>query len=210
MISYQQKTGLITSLVMAGQRQVSLKSTREYVFFLYLQAILNSIVKISLLFISRMYKFFIQKSLWVVFELSCSLQKILLLFLDLYICVSGITLTFLPYLENACDATKQADLGAIVMQEGMAHVCLVTSSMTIVRAKIEVNIPRKRRGNCSQHDKVLVFIDLPVFNALRLNLKNVALLEERSELSLLVVEKKFYLFFLLFFLDFLRLFLFIT
>ena len=209
MISYQQKTGLTTSLVMAGQRQVSLKSTREYVFFLYLQAILNSIVKISLLFISRMYKFFIQKSLWVVFELSCSLQKILLLFLDLYICVSGITLTFLPYLENACDATKQADLGAIVMQEGMAHVCLVTSSMTIVRAKIEVNIPRKRRGNCSQHDKVLVFIDLPVFNALRLNLKNIALLEERSELSLLVVEKKFYLFFL-FFLDFLRLFLFIT
>lgn len=209
MISYQQKTGLTTSLVMAGQRQVSLKSTREYVFFLYLQAILNSIVKIILLFISRMYKFFIQKSLWVVFELSCSLQKILLLFLDLYICVSGITLTFLPYLENACDATKQADLGAIVMQEGMAHVCLVTSSMTIVRAKIEVNIPRKRRGNCSQHDKVLVFIDLPVFNALRLNLKNIALLEERSELSLLVVEKKFYLFFL-FFLDFLRLFLFIT
>ena len=124
--------------------------------------------------------------------------------------MSGITLTFLPYLENACDATKQADLGAIVMQEGMAHVCLVTSSMTIVRAKIEVNIPRKRRGNCSQHDKVIVFIDLPVFNALRLNLKNVALLEERSELSLLVVEKNFYLFFLLFFLDFLRLFLFIT
>lgn len=58
--------------------------------------------------------------------------------------------------DLACDATKQADLGAIVMQEGIAHVCLVTSSMTIVRAKIEVNIPRKRRGNCSQHDKGLL------------------------------------------------------
>jgi len=40
------------------------------------------------------------------------------------------------------------------MQEGIAHVCLVLSTMTIVRAKIEVNIPRKRRGNCTQHDKV--------------------------------------------------------
>jgi len=59
-------------------------------------------------------------------------------------------------IDNACDATKKADVGAIVMQEGIAHVCLVLSSMTLVRAKIEVNIPRKRRGNCSQHDKGLL------------------------------------------------------
>lgn len=57
--------------------------------------------------------------------------------------------------DEACDATKQADLGAVVMQEGIAHVCLVLSTMTIVRAKIEVNIPRKRKGNCQQHDKGL-------------------------------------------------------
>ncbi|XP_002741246.3 protein pelota homolog [Saccoglossus kowalevskii] len=42
------------------------------------------------------------------------------------------------------------------MQEGLAHVCLVLSSMTIVRAKIENNIPRKRKGMCSQHDKGLL------------------------------------------------------
>lgn len=59
-------------------------------------------------------------------------------------------------IENACDPTKKADVGAIVMQEGIANVCLVTSSMTLLRAKIEVNIPRKRRGNCSQHDKGLL------------------------------------------------------
>lgn len=64
-------------------------------------------------------------------------------------------IVFMERIDLACDATKQADLGAIVMQEGIAHVCLVTSSMTIVRAKIEVNIPRKRKGNCSQHDKGL-------------------------------------------------------
>jgi len=59
-------------------------------------------------------------------------------------------------IENACDPTKKADVGAIVMQEGIANVCLVTPSMTLLRAKIEVNIPRKRRGNCSQHDKGLL------------------------------------------------------
>lgn len=56
--------------------------------------------------------------------------------------------------EEACDPMKRADVAAIVMQEGLAHVCLVMSSMTLVRAKIEMNIPRKRKGMCSQHDKV--------------------------------------------------------
>jgi len=71
-------------------------------------------------------------------------------------------------IENACDPTKKADVGAIVMQEGIAHVCLVTPSMTLVRAKIEVSIPRKRRGNCSQHDKgLLKFYDQIVQAVLR-------------------------------------------
>ncbi|CAH1801584.1 unnamed protein product [Owenia fusiformis] len=58
-------------------------------------------------------------------------------------------------IDQACDPTQHADLAAVVMQEGLAHVCLVTSSMTLVRAKIDVNIPRKRKGLCSQHDKGL-------------------------------------------------------
>lgn len=58
--------------------------------------------------------------------------------------------------DQACDPTTHADLAAIVMQEGLAHVCLVTSSMTIVRAKIETYIPKKRKGFCSQHDKVSI------------------------------------------------------
>ena len=56
--------------------------------------------------------------------------------------------------ETACDPTKHADLAAVVMQEGLAHLCLITSNMTLVRAKIETNIPRKRKGMCQQHDKV--------------------------------------------------------
>ncbi|XP_041347502.1 protein pelota-like [Gigantopelta aegis] len=61
----------------------------------------------------------------------------------------------LERIDNACDVTQHADVAAVVMQEGIAHVCLVTSSMTLVRAKIETNIPRKRKGMCDQHMKGL-------------------------------------------------------
>lgn len=33
------------------------------------------------------------------------------------------------------------------MQEGLAHVCILTPTMTIVRAKIETSVPRKRKGS---------------------------------------------------------------
>lgn len=41
------------------------------------------------------------------------------------------------------------------MQEGLAHVCLILSSMTLVKSKIEMAIPRKRKGLCANHDKSL-------------------------------------------------------
>lgn len=40
------------------------------------------------------------------------------------------------------------------MQEGLANLVLVTPAMTLLRAKVEVTIPRKRRGSCTQHEKV--------------------------------------------------------
>lgn len=51
---------------------------------------------------------------------------------------------------------QKADVAAVVMQEGIAHICLITSNMTIVRAKIDQVIPRKRKGNVSQHEKVIL------------------------------------------------------
>ncbi|KAL3270209.1 hypothetical protein HHI36_009265 [Cryptolaemus montrouzieri] len=61
----------------------------------------------------------------------------------------------LERIEMACDPTKSADVAAVIMHEGLAHVCLITSSMTLVRAKIDVNIPRKRKGFVAQHEKGL-------------------------------------------------------
>lgn len=61
----------------------------------------------------------------------------------------------LERVDMACDVTQNADLGAVIMQDGIAHVCLITSSMTLVRTKIDMNIPRKRKGVTSQHEKGL-------------------------------------------------------
>lgn len=59
----------------------------------------------------------------------------------------------LERIAEACDPAKSADVAAVVMQEGLAHVCLITSSMTLTRATIEVSIPRKREGLGSQLEK---------------------------------------------------------
>nr|AON96623.1 protein pelota [Bicyclus anynana] len=61
----------------------------------------------------------------------------------------------LERVELACDPAASADVAAVVMQEGLAHVCLITPSMTLVRSKIDVNIPRKRKGFVQQHEKGL-------------------------------------------------------
>ncbi|KAF5279165.1 hypothetical protein FQR65_LT03411 [Abscondita terminalis] len=61
----------------------------------------------------------------------------------------------LERVDTACDPTQNADVAAVIMQEGLAHVCLITSSMTLIRAKIDVTIPRKRKGFVQQHEKGL-------------------------------------------------------
>lgn len=62
----------------------------------------------------------------------------------------------LERVEDACDITKQADVAAVVCQEGLANLCFLTQHMTIVKQRIEVPIPRKRKGSVTNHDKGLV------------------------------------------------------
>lgn len=58
--------------------------------------------------------------------------------------------------DQAGDPTQQADLAAVVMHEGLAYVCLITNTITHVRAKIENAIPRKRANMpTSPHDKAI-------------------------------------------------------
>lgn len=62
---------------------------------------------------------------------------------------------YLDLLEEATHPERQAEVAAIVMQgSGLAHVCVVTGALTITKARIEVNIPKKRTGS-SQHPKAM-------------------------------------------------------
>lgn len=47
-------------------------------------------------------------------------------------------------LEDAGDPTKKAEIAAVVLQEGLASICLVKSSLTKVCAKIERTMPKKK------------------------------------------------------------------
>ncbi|ORZ34393.1 protein pelota [Catenaria anguillulae PL171] len=61
----------------------------------------------------------------------------------------------LERIDSACNLAKRAEIAAVVLQEGLAHVCLLTEHMTVVRQRIEVSVPRKRKGSSSNHDKAL-------------------------------------------------------
>lgn len=69
---------------------------------------------------------------------------------------------------KACSIEAKAEIGAIVLEEGIAHLCLITDNLTVVRNKIEKSIPKKRRGDNTNHDKGIVkFYNLIITTMLR-------------------------------------------
>ena len=67
--------------------------------------------------------------------------------------------------DTACNPSKYAEIAAVVMHNGLAHLCLITDYMTITRAKIEMSIPRKRAGN-STHGKQIVKFYEAIYQAI--------------------------------------------
>ncbi|EGT45824.1 hypothetical protein CAEBREN_01101 [Caenorhabditis brenneri] len=61
----------------------------------------------------------------------------------------------LERLDLALNPAATADVAAVVLHEGLANVCLITPAMTLTRAKIDMTIPRKRKGFTSTHEKGL-------------------------------------------------------
>ena len=58
--------------------------------------------------------------------------------------------------KEACDPRNSAEVWAVVMQEGLANIAVLTSQRTVHRNKIEVAIPKKRGvGRQSDHDKAM-------------------------------------------------------
>ncbi|CAI7592006.1 unnamed protein product [Penicillium manginii] len=57
-------------------------------------------------------------------------------------------------LKDAVDegGKRRAEAIAVVMQEGLAHICFIGQFQTIMKQKVEMSVPRKRQGG-SDHDK---------------------------------------------------------
>lgn len=58
-------------------------------------------------------------------------------------------------LKDAVDegGKRRAEAVAVVMQEGLAHICFIGQFQTILKQKVEMSVPRKRHGG-GDHDKV--------------------------------------------------------
>ncbi|AET37524.1 uncharacterized protein Ecym_1285 [Eremothecium cymbalariae DBVPG len=49
-------------------------------------------------------------------------------------------------LKEACNISSRSDMAAVVLQEGVAHICLLNSFSTTLKHKVEYSLPKKRRG----------------------------------------------------------------
>lgn len=76
----------------------------------------------------------------------------------------------LARVEESCDPSRSAEIAAVVMGEGIATVCLITDSMTVVRARIDMQIPRKRRMSTAAHDKTVTKFFEAVLQAVLANI----------------------------------------
>src|SRR5690242_1370448 len=59
----------------------------------------------------------------------------------------------LEMLKEACETERRAELWAVVLGEGTANICIITEHQTILRQRIEVGVPRKRKGGVDGHSK---------------------------------------------------------
>lgn len=58
---------------------------------------------------------------------------------------------YLQQLDEACDPSSKAELAAVVMQEGLANLCLITSAMTLIKATVQHNVTK--RNHVSTYNK---------------------------------------------------------
>ncbi|KAJ8063218.1 hypothetical protein OCU04_008454 [Sclerotinia nivalis] len=58
----------------------------------------------------------------------------------------------LDVVKEAVREDKEGVVPAVVMQEGMANICLITEHQTILKQRVETGIPKKRNGMAGDHD----------------------------------------------------------
>lgn len=72
----------------------------------------------------------------------------------------------LEVVREAVREDKEGTIPAVVMQEGIANICLITENQTILKQRVEVTIPKKRQGRSADHDKGLTRFYQTVFETL--------------------------------------------
>lgn len=61
----------------------------------------------------------------------------------------------LDVVREAIKQDKEGTVPAVVMQEGLANICLITEHQTVLKQRVETSIPKKRAGRAGDHDKGL-------------------------------------------------------
>jgi len=61
----------------------------------------------------------------------------------------------LDVVRESVKQDKEGTVPAVVMQEGMANICLITEHQTILKQRVETGVPKKRQGRSSDHDKAM-------------------------------------------------------
>lgn len=61
---------------------------------------------------------------------------------------------FIEKLKEISAKSQSSELYAVVLQEGIADICMIRNSLCIVKGHVETNIPGKGRGGSSQSQKV--------------------------------------------------------
>ena len=58
-------------------------------------------------------------------------------------------------LKEITNQSHNSEFYAVVLQDGLANICIIRNSMCIVKRKLEKMIPGKGHGGTSQSSKVL-------------------------------------------------------
>lgn len=96
-------------------------------------------------------------------------------------------------LKEACDNERRAELWAVVLGEGTANICMITEHQTILRQKVEVSVPRKRKGGLDGHSKGMdKFFSITLSTLLRqVDLPNMTSAQQDKTLPLLLASPGF-------------------
>lgn len=62
-------------------------------------------------------------------------------------------------LQEALSDDKDGALAAVVMQEGIANICLITQFRTVLKTRVESDVPKKRSGSAEQDAGMRRFFD---------------------------------------------------